>query len=338
MRYVHRLTGPLLAATLVASCAAIPSREEAAAPAAPVQEPAAPERTSPEASPVASAVVPTPARIGFPHTAVVVSADIPEYTQIAAEILRRGGNVTVYGLSAQPSNATNVVAALENARPDRIIAVGLLAAVVARGVADTPMVFCQVYNYQDHPLISAKSKGVDLLPPVDLQLRAWQALGRNLRRVGVVTGPGHDPLLAEMRHAAASVGIELTAKVVQSDREALHEFRELAPYVDGLWLLPDNRILSPDVVREIFSYSAKHAKQIAVFGENLLAMGALLSSTADPRDVVDRVLERLDAVDDSGRILGPDMLPLTAIHTRVNDEVARRMGLVSSVERAAAAR
>ena len=38
--------------------------------------------------------------------------------------------------------------------------------------------------------------------------------------------------------------------------------------IDGLWLLPDNRILSPDVVREMMSYSAKHKKQVVVFGNN----------------------------------------------------------------------
>src|SRR3954468_20874626 len=131
MRYVHRLTGPVLAATLVASCAFTPGGEEAAAPSAPLAALVIAEHSTPALPPAAPAV----ARTREPRTAVVVSADIPEYTEIAAEILRRGGNVTVYQL---PPNGTNVLAEIGTAKPERIIAVGLPAAVAAKGFGDIP--------------------------------------------------------------------------------------------------------------------------------------------------------------------------------------------------------
>jgi len=273
----------------------------------------------------------------IPRTAVILSAEIPAYAEIAAEILRRdAAHATVHTLSAEPDRAARLIAELATAKPDRIVAVGLLAAIAAREVPNVPTVFCQVYNYHDHDLVSATSKGVHLLPPFELQLREWRQLGQSPGRIGAVTGPGHDALLAEMRRAAESFGVELTVRTVRSDREALHAFSELAPDIDGFWLLPDNRILSPDVVRRILSYSAEHGKQVATFGESLLNMGALLSLTGDPRDVVDRVLARFEAVDEDGRLLGPDLLPLTAVRTRINDDVAERMGLIALVSTAAA--
>jgi ABC-type uncharacterized transport system substrate-binding protein len=260
-----------------------------------------------------------------------VSSDIPEYTEIVAEILRRDvGEVSVHTLSAQSSSA-HVVDELAVVKPDRIVAVGLSAAIAMRGLRDTPMVFCQVYNYQDHALLSPTSKGVDLLPPFELQFRAWRKLAQDVRHIGVITGPGQEALLAEMEHAAASFDIDLAVRIVSSDREALHEFRTLAPMIDGLWLLPDNRILSPNVVREIFSYGAEHGKKIATFGDNLLKMGALLSLRSDPRDVVDRVLERLESIDGNGRLPGPDMVALTALYMQVNADVAKRFGLGSAL-------
>jgi len=330
MRFVLRTAGFVISAALaVSSCARSRTNEPATAAPTPVVDRAVSESPPVEAAPHG----PT----SNLHTAVLVSADIPEYTQIVAEILRRDrGEVTVHTLSGQPANAKRVVGEVGAEKPDRIIAVGLSAAIAARAFGATPMVFCQVFNYQDHALVSATSKGVDLLPPFEPQLRAWRALAPNLHHVGVITGPGHDASLAQMQQAAVSSGVELTARVVRTDLEALHEFREMAPHIDGLWLLPDNRVLSPDVVREVFAYSTEHDKQVATFGQSLLKMGALLSLTADPRDVVDRVLERLDAVDASGRLPGPDMTHLTLLQTQINDDVARRLGLVAFERRASA--
>ena len=210
------------------------------------------------------------------RTAVVVSGGIPEYTQIVDRILERGPEgVTIHEVSGQEDDAARVVAEIESAKPDRLIAIGLPAAVVARRVAGMPMIFCQVYNYQDHDLLSATSKGVRFLPPFDLQLEAWRKLAPSLRRIGIVTGPGQEALIGEIREDVARFGVELTVRTVRSDQEALLAFKEIAPEIDGLWLLPDNRILSPDVVREILAYGTRYRKQLAVFGDNLLDMGAL---------------------------------------------------------------
>jgi len=278
---------------------------------------------------VASAEPPAPAKVGrSARAAVIFSGDIPENAQIAAEIVRRGADqVTVYDLSTHPNDAISFVTEIERADPDRIIAVGLQAAILARRIPGKAMVFCQVYNYQDHDLVSTTSKGVQLLPPFDLQLAAWRGLARNLRRIGVITGPGHDELIAEMRRAATTFDMVLTVQTAHSDREALLVFKELAPNIEGLWLLPDNRILSPDVIREIMSDSLRYRTQVAAFSERMLKSGALISLTSVPRDVVDRVLARFDDVDRDGRLGGPAMLGLTAIHTTVNNEVATLLGL-----------
>lgn len=278
---------------------------------------------------VEPATPPAPAASDRPtRTALVLSDAIPEYTQIAAELVGRGTDqVTVYYVSARPGDDTHVVAEIERANPDRIVAVGLPAAIAARRIPGKPMVFCQVYNHQDHDLISVTSKGVDFLPPFDLQLQAWRGLAQNLRRIGVITGPGHDELIAKMRRAAAVYDVALTVRTVRSDQETLLAFKELAPDIEGLWLLPDNRILSPEVVREILSYSARHETQVATFSEWMFEHGALLSYTSVPRDIVDRVLERFDDVDGDGRLRGPGMVGLTVVKTTLNSQAATRLGL-----------
>jgi hypothetical protein len=316
-----RTLGLLLGTMLANACAVAPSTTQPP-PAEPIAGVVAPQ--APPAEPVAPPVTPTrPA-----STAVVVSDDIREYQEIVDEILERGAQgVTVHRLSGQIANADRVLEQIGRAHPSRIIAVGLLAATVARRIPDTPMVFCQVYNYQDHGLLSATSKGVQLLPPFDLQLQAWQRLGlaQGLRSIGVITGPGQEELIAEIRQVVAPTGIALTVRTVEYDRGTLLAFKELAPQIDGLWLLPDNRVLSPDVVREIMSYSTRHSKQLVVFADSLLEMGALLSVSSAPRDVVDRVFARFADMDDAGRLRGPDLLRLTDIRVHINEAVAREL-------------
>jgi ABC-type uncharacterized transport system substrate-binding protein len=233
--------------------------------------------------------------------------------------------VTLHNLDGEPTNAEGVLAEL-GANSDRVVAIGLLAATVGRR-ANLPMVFCQVYNYQDYDLVSETSKGVQLLPPFSLQLKAWTRLSPELQRIGIVTGPAQDSLIAEIQQVVERAGLTLTVASVQSDQEALLAFKDMTQSIDGLWLLPDNRILSPTVVQEIMSYSAKHRKQVVVFGDNFLSLGALMSVTSDARDVAERVLARFDNVSEGGRLLGPDMQQLTKIHTDVNAAVANYLGL-----------
>jgi hypothetical protein len=75
------------------------------------------------------------------------------------------------------------------------------------------------------------------------------------------------------------------------------------------------------------SYSAKHRKQVVVFGNGLLALGALMSVTSDERDVADRVLARFENTTENGQLRGPDLQQLTEIRTNVNHDVAKYLGL-----------
>jgi len=192
------------------------------------------------------------------------------------------------------------------------------------------MVFCQVFNYQDHDLISRSSKGVNLLPPFDTQLEAWTSLAPGLKSIGIITGPDQDSLVDEIRAVTAAQQIELSVRTVLSDKEALYSFKRLTPEIQGLWLLPDNRILSPAVVREIITYGARHRIQVVVFGANLLSAGALMSVTSINGDIADQVLSRLDTISETGQLAGPDMRPLTRMQVEVNRDVARHLGLAVS--------
>jgi hypothetical protein len=223
------IIGLIIGPLLVSGCVFMaPSSDVVPASQPPVVDAPVQASPAPPVSPPVIAPRPQPLR-----TAVLLSDDISEYAQVVDEIRRRGSeNLTVHNFDGRADDAARVIAEIKNANPDRLVAIGLLAATVARRIPDVPVVFCQIYNYQDHDLLAATSKGVHLLPPFDLQLRAWRALAPDLRRVGIVTGPGQDALIAEMQQAIAEFEIELTVRTVYSDK-GLVQFKRLTPAIQA---------------------------------------------------------------------------------------------------------
>lgn len=320
----------LAISTLLGGCARLlPSVDTPEPPQSVATSPAAPEHR-PVLPPV---LPPKPAQV-----AILLSDDVPVFVSVADQLRRRLGDEhhTIHILDGHPANTRRILEEVESSDPDQVISIGLLAAQVGRQLDDVPMVFCCVFNYQEHDLISSTSKGVNLLPPFSMQLEAWRKFSPNLERIGVISGPSQDALIAEIKQAAAEVGIELLSRTVHSDQEALYGFKRLAPEIQGLWLLPDNRILSPRVIREIMSYGGKHRIQIVVFGSGLLNLGGLMAITSRVGDVADQVVARLEHKAEDGRLTGPGMMPLTQMDLEINQDIARHLGLILS-ERSARA-
>lgn len=263
-------------------------------------------------------VPPRPTRV-----AILLSDDVPTYRQIAELIVLRGQHNEYVSLNLGGEEALPAAAAAQFTAfdPDKIVAIGLLAAKAARGLSDRPMVFCQVFNYQDHQLLSSRSKGVKLLPPFARQIEVWKTLTPGLRSVGVIAGPNQKDLLAEISTAAAEQKVQLLVRTVTNDREALLAFKQLTPQVQGSWLLPDNRVLSPRVLREMLSYSNKHGTQTAVFDRQLLNLGADISFTSNQADIADAVLSVLGGSGSKNILFGPPMTSLKAVNTAVDAEL-----------------
>ncbi len=297
-----RIWGTAALALLVAGCASEPS----APPVAPVVQAA-----------------PPPPKPYLPPVSIVVSADIPAYTSVAERLQQSlGERATRYGLDAASAHALAQ-------QPGQVVAIGLEAAVMSKPLAQQgrAVVFCQVFNYQDDDLLSPHSKGVAMLPSYRQTFAIWRELAPSVRRVAVFTGPGLESLLAPAVREAARYGITLVPASVHSDKEFIYSYKQAATYYDGLWLLPDNRVLSRNAIAELMSYSLRNGKQVVVFSDRLLPLGGLFSVASEADEIADKVRERLAAARPSGVIDGPDMVALDRAVIRINPVVARRFGL-----------
>ncbi|MEO1201514.1 MAG: hypothetical protein AAFX10_02325 [Pseudomonadota bacterium] len=258
-----------------------PADPAAAPPPDPVAEDTAGEQSGP------------PSRAGVPHTAerpepridVVVSGTSAVYEGLVEELETRLGNGRVFYLTADEPAQAKIFENVNELGAEVVVTVGMRAARAAATYADMPSVFCQVFNETAAELAGDDIRGVSSIPPLDQQLAIWRELDPQLGSVGAILGDGSDRLLAEARSAARRGGLGFHGRRSHSDRETLYHFERMLDAVDGFWLFPDNRILSPPVLEAIFSYAQQAGVQVAVFNPSLIAMGADLGFTANDADV-----------------------------------------------------
>ena len=243
-----------------------------------------------------------------------------------------GGRVTTYNLGGNRAREPDIVRAI-NASPVRqVVAVGLLAAQVARQRLDEKqVVFCQVLNVEEFRLIAPWMKGVSGIPSLTRQFAAWKALDPSLRKIGLITGRHASYMVTEAQQAARSLGLELDHVAVASDRAVLPALQELRERrIQGLWLAPDSTILSQRTIFDVMAYSVRHSLPVLAFSPALLREGALLSATADTKEIASITLDRLRRAQPAHEVSGEPLEALGEAHIVVNSVAAARFGLVVS--------
>ena len=254
------------------------------------------------------------------------------YREVAAQIVEQlpAARYRAALVPLHVPDSPDLLAPLVALKPAIAVAVGREAVDFAREhLGATPLVFCQVFNYQELLGTGRPIWGVQPLPPVALQLRGWSSVDPSRKRIGFIVSEAQQGLVAEAR-AAAGDAIEIKSETSSSDRETLYLFKRLAPQVDGLWLVPDNRILSPSVLRELLSYAVSHGVGVLVPNDALLSWGALVSVSSTPDDVARSVHTVLDHVSSGSTASLPAMTPLTEVKLEVNPGVARQLGVAAA--------
>src|SRR5882672_643754 len=250
--------------------------------------------------------------------------------EIAAELPDARYRTLLVPIPAGAAGSSDLLNPLVALQPSLAVAVGREAVMFARAnLSATPLVFCQVFNYQEFLEVGRRVWGVSPMPPLALPLRGWTSVNPQRRRIGLIVSDAHSTLVEEAV-AAAGDDVEIKHAVSSSDRETLYLFKRLASEVDGFWLVPDNRILSPAVLRDLLSYAVAHDVGVLVFNESLLPWGALMSATSTPTDVargVRAVIERVAAGTTKDL---PQLTPLAETKLTVNTSVAGRLGVTGA--------
>jgi len=311
----------------MAGCSLLPSVERPEEPVAEPQLPPTPAPVEPAevvAEPEPVPVQPAPEIVEPPPhpptVAIVLSSRAAAYEGVANELSRLLEDFEIYDLSDKSLTQKEAHDAIRAGSVDAVVAIGMRAAVFAASFEDLPVVYSQVFNTGELQGAGERFRGVSSIPPLDLQLDAWQALNPELQNVGAILGAGHEALIEEAARVTQDRGMRLHYRLAQSDREALYLFTRLVPDIDGFWLFPDNRILSSDVLKEMLAYAGRHRVQVAVFNDSLLALGATLSTTSVDQDVAEAIVTVVQGLLDGPATAVSPLTPLSQIIVRTNGQ------------------
>ena len=323
IRTINRLTA-LIAVLALSGCAYTPPQVE------PVDEPVvvvAPTEIEPpkiEPKTVEPPKVAEPVRL--PPVAIVLTSRRPAFLDVANALTAHLDDVQVYDLSDDSKPPVSVLRGINDSNTGTVVAIGLRAAQSSVAMADSPVVFSQVFNHQDFELVTPNSRGVAPLAPLDAQLAAWTEFDPTLSLIGIIVGEGHDDLITEAQLAAQKHNVELRVRISGSDQETLYLYRRMAQDIDGFWLFPDNRILSSRSLEKILESAKQGQVAVAVPNESMLKMGATISIATQAEDIAATIAKIIRKIQSDGLLSVPAISPLSTINvvTRDDARVVRR--------------
>ncbi|MCH7822097.1 MAG: hypothetical protein IIA07_08775 [Proteobacteria bacterium] len=266
----------------------------------------------------------------LPSVAIVLSSRQPAYQDVVTELTHRFEHYDVYDLSDRSRPPVTVLRTINDSDSSAVVAVGLRAAQSSVAMAGMPVVFSQVFNHQDHDLLTANSRGVAALAPLEAQLAAWKQADPMIVRVGAIIGDGHDELIAEAELAAQRHGMELHIQVAHSDQETLYIFRRMIRDIDGFWLFPDNRILSGRVLQQMLDEANRLRVPVAVPNESMLKMGATISMSTVASDIAETIVNIVREIQAGNLERVPPISQLSEIRVETNDAMMKSRAVAQS--------
>jgi ABC-type uncharacterized transport system substrate-binding protein len=257
----------------------------------------------------------------LPPVAIVLTSAEPAYADVARELTGRFKDHEIFDLSDRSQTPVSVLRLINDSSSDFVIAIGLRAAQSSVAMTDKPVIFSQVFNHQDHRLLTGNSRGIAALAPLDAQLAAWKNIDPTIARVGAIIGEGHDELIVEARLAAERHGIDLRVQVTHSDQETLYFFRRMIRDIDGFWLFPDNRVLSGRVLQKMLADANHQRVPVTVPSESMLQMGATISMSTVAADIADTIVRVVRQIQVSGLGSVPPISRLSELRVQTNGTI-----------------
>lgn len=291
------------------------------------------ESTIPIIEPTPPPPVVEPPSVTPPSTvAIVLSSRQAAYEDVVIELEKHFEAYSIYDLSDKSQPPVAAFRLINDSDSAVVVAIGLRAAISAVELANVPVIFSQVFNYQDYGLVTEASRGVAAIAPLDAQIAAWKDVNPTVSEIGIIIGEGHEDLIAEAEIAAERHAVSLNIRTAHSDQETLFLFKRMIQNIDGFWLFPDNRILSARVLRDILQDTRRRRVAAVVPNDSMLSMGAAISITTVPSDVAEKIANIVRLIQADRFVEVPSLTPLSEIRVATNDALLQKPVVASEAE------
>jgi len=262
---------------------------------------------------------------------ILKSHDLEPFNQaMAGFVAACPMHITEYDLRGTKKEESSIIQRLTAAKPRLIVAIGPLAAQVAReNLRDVPMIFVMVSNPPKHGLQGSNLAGVSLDIPVQMQLARYKALVPTLKTLGVIYDPTKTgAMVAEARSTAATLGFQLLGAPVSTPKEVPAALRSLLGKIDALWMVPDDTVVTPESFKFLLLTAFENNLPFVTVSDIFVEAGALASLSPDYTDVGRQGCQLATDLG-SGRLRLAEamVVPPAKVNLAINLKTASKIGL-----------
>jgi putative ABC transport system substrate-binding protein len=262
---------------------------------------------------------------------ILKSHDLEPFNQaVAGFVAACPVHITEYDLRGTKKEESSIIQHLTAAKPHLIVAIGPLAAQVAREhLRDVPMIFVMVSNPPKHGLQGANLAGVSLDIPVQTQLARYKALVPTLQTLGVIYDPTKTgAMVTEARGTVATLGLQLLAAPVSTPKEVPAALRSLLGKIDALWMVPDDTVVTPESFKFLLLTALENNLPFVTVSDIFVEAGALASLSPDYTDVGRQGCQLATDIENGRLRLGEVMVvPPAKVNLAINLKTASKIGL-----------
>ena len=262
---------------------------------------------------------------------ILKSHDLEPFNQaVAGFVAACPEHIIEYDLRGTKKEESSIIQRLTAAKPHLIVAIGPLAAQVAREhLRDVPMIFVMVSNPPKHGLQGANLAGVSLDIPVQTQLANYKALVPILQTLGVIYDPTKTgAMVTEARSTVAPFGLQLLAAPVSTPKEVPAALRSLLGKIDALWMVPDDTVVTPESFKFLLLTAFENNLPFVTVSDIFVEAGALASLSPDYTDVGRQGCQLATEIE-SGRLRLAEVMvvPPAKVNLAINLKTASKIGL-----------
>jgi len=197
-----------------------------------------------------------------------------------------------YFLISSQQNIEEQLALLIKDNPSLVLTVGTFATKeVSDRIKDKPIIFSAVLNPETSGFVKSLQHpggnitGASLDIPPEIQFKYFKRVISSIDKLGVLYSEETANLIPPAKAVAQSIGLELVAVKIESEKDIPDALDKLNQSADGLWSVADRKIFSPRSTRYILLNSLRNGKPFMGFSRRLVESGALFALDFDYKDI-----------------------------------------------------
>lgn len=169
--------------------------------------------------------------------------------------------------------------------PDLILAVGILAAVLAKEHwSDIPIIFCMAINYEHLNLNGTNISGISSEVSIEDQFAILKEFTcvKKLKNVGVIYDPRNtENIVSNAALIAEKFGFNLIKAGVTSEKQVESALVKIVKEIDALWIIPDETVITRNGLSILLRETERHHVLTLCTSSAIVKAGALISISPD---------------------------------------------------------